>query len=125
MSLRCRAGTHLKSTAQQTAGQIRDGPMDEPIKTITVTQAKEKLADGDAVFIDIRDPRAYATAHVPGATQISDTNVEAFVASTDKSMTYIVYCYHGITSQGGAAFFQERGFEDVYSMEGGFCAWEA
>ena len=98
--------------------------MQEPIKIITVTQAKEKLADGQVVFIDVRDPDSYAAAHVPGAIQINDTNVDAFVASTDKSMTHIVYCYHGITSQGGAAFFQEKGFEDVYSMEGGFCAWE-
>ena len=93
--------------------------MQEPIKTITVTQAKEKLADGHAVFIDIRDPNAYAAAHVPGAIRIHNTNVDAFIARTDKSMPHIVYCYHGITSQGGAAFFQEKGFEDVYSMEGG------
>ena len=98
--------------------------MEDAVKTITVTRAKEKLADGQAVFIDIRDPDAYAAAHVPGAIQINDTNVEAFIANTDKSMTHIIYCYHGITSQGGAAFFQEKGFEDVYSMEGGFCAWE-
>jgi thiosulfate sulfurtransferase len=98
--------------------------MEEPIKTITVAQAKDKIADGDTVFIDIRDPDSYATAHVPGAIQINDTNVEAFVAGSDKSRTHIVYCYHGITSQGGAAFFQENGFQDVYSMEGGFCAWE-
>ena len=98
--------------------------MQEPIKIITVTQAKEKLADGQVVFIDVRDPDSYAAAHGPGAIQINNTNVDAFIASTDKSMTHIVYCYHGITSQGGAAFFQEKGFEDVYSMEGGFCAWE-
>jgi len=98
--------------------------MEGPIKTITVAQAKDKLAEGDAVFIDIRDPDSYAAAHIPGAIQINDANVEAFVAGTDKTRTHIIYCYHGITSQGGAAYFQENGFQDVYSMAGGFCAWE-
>lgn len=41
--------------------------MEEPIKTITVAQAKDKLAEGNAVFIDIRDPDSYAAAHIPGA----------------------------------------------------------
>lgn len=95
------------------------------MKTITVVEAKERLAQGDAVFIDIRDPASYDAAHIAGAIQLNDSNVEAYVASTDRSKTHIVYCYHGITSQGGAAFFEERGFLDVFSMEGGYCAWEA
>jgi len=94
------------------------------IKTISITTAREKLAEGQAVFIDIRDPESYEIAHIPGAIRIDDANVEEFVATTDKTRTHIVYCYHGITSQGGAAFFQQQGFSDVYSMDGGFCAWE-
>ena len=94
------------------------------IKTISVADAKEKLDEEAAVFLDIRDPDSYAEAHIPGAIQINDTNVEEFVAATDKTQTHIVYCYHGITSQSGAAYFQQNGFADVYSMDGGFCAWE-
>ena len=95
---------------------------DSAIKSISVDQAKGKL--DEAVFVDIRDPESYAAAHIPGAVRIDDANVEQFVAAADKSRTLIVYCYHGITSQGGAAYFQQRGFAEVYSMSGGFCAWE-
>ena len=95
------------------------------IKTISITTAREKLAESQAVFIDIRDSESYEMAHIPGAIRIDDTNLEEFVAATDKTRTHIVYCYHGITSQGGAAFFQQQGFSEVYSMDGGFCAWEA
>ena len=28
-------------------------------------------------------------------------------------------------SQGAASYLVEQGFEDVYSMDGGFTAWEA
>jgi len=32
----------------------------------------------------------------------------------------VVCCYHGISSQGVAQFLVERGFDQVYSLEGGF-----
>jgi thiosulfate sulfurtransferase len=94
------------------------------IKTISVAEAKKKLAQGEAVFIDIRDPDSYEAAHIPGAILVNDANVENFAATTDKTQMHIVYCYHGITSQNGAAYFQANGFENVYSMDGGFCEWE-
>ena len=97
---------------------------DSTIQTISVTDARNILADGQAVFIDIRDPDSYARAHIQGAIRIDDSNVEEFVAATDKANTHVVYCYHGINSQSGAAFFQLKGFTDVYSLDGGFCAWE-
>ena len=94
------------------------------IKTISVAEARGKLEQGEAAFLDIRVPDSYEAAHIPGAILVNDANVEEFVAATDKTRTHIVYCYHGITSQSGAAYFQANGFEDVYSMDGGFCEWE-
>ncbi len=104
---------------------LQKGPMEEiTIKTISVVDAKEKLAENTAVFIDIRDPDSYEAAHIPGAIQLNDSNVESFLAAADKTQVHIIYCYHGNTSQSGAAYFQENGFEDVYSMDGGFTEWE-
>ena len=72
---------------------------DSTIQTISVIDARNILADGQAVFIDIRDPGSYERAHIPGAIRIDDTNVEEFFAATDKANTHVVYCYHGINSQ--------------------------
>ena len=95
-----------------------------PIKTLSVADARAKLDAGDAVFLDIRDPDSYEEDHILGAIHINDANVAEYISTTDKAKTYIIYCYHGITSQSGAAYFQAQGFTDVYSMDGGFCAWE-
>jgi thiosulfate sulfurtransferase len=35
----------------------------------------------------------------------------------------IVCCYHGISSQQAAQFLIHQGFEEVYSLDGGFEAW--
>lgn len=93
------------------------------MNVITVEDARVKLENGEAVFVDIRDPASYQADHIPGAVHVSDENVEAFIAAADKSKTHIIYCYHGNNSQGGAMYFEEQGFEEVYSMAGGISAW--
>jgi thiosulfate sulfurtransferase len=35
----------------------------------------------------------------------------------------VVYCYHGHTSLGAAAYLRENGFTDVVSLSGGFELW--
>jgi thiosulfate sulfurtransferase len=94
----------------------------EDIAQIDVAQAKE-LFEAGATFVDVRDPASFEAAHIPGAFHLSDANVEAFVAKSDKTHTVVVYCYHGNASQGGAAYLMEQGFQKVYSVIGGFERW--
>jgi thiosulfate sulfurtransferase len=54
---------------------------------------------------------------------LSDANIEKFVAQTDKAKPVVVYCYHGHTSLGGAAYLMDQGFTEVYSLIGGFERW--
>ena len=93
-------------------------------KEIGVQQAKEKIEAGQAEVIDIRDSGSYEAAHIPGAVHLSDGDVvKEFLETSDKEKPLIVYCYHGISSQGAAAYFVEQGFNEVYSMSGGFESW--
>ncbi len=93
------------------------------IQQISVSEAKSHLEDGSAVFVDIRDPSSYQRGHIPGAIPLNDGNVEEFIGQADKGKRTIVCCYHGNSSQGAAAYFQERGFTDVHSLIGGYEAW--
>lgn len=78
---------------------------------------------GEAVLVDVRDAGSFRRSHIPGALSVLDHNVAEFVATADKDKTVVVYCYHGNSSLGGAAYFLENGFREVYSMSGGFAAW--
>jgi thiosulfate sulfurtransferase len=93
------------------------------VKELSVDEALERLEAESALFIDVRDTGSYRRGHVPGASHIGDHNIEAFVRDTDKQRAVIVYCYHGNSSIGGAAYLQENGFAEVYSMRGGFTDW--
>ena len=92
------------------------------VEQIDFEKARELLASGCA-FVDVRDAASYESAHIPGALHLTDANVETFIAASDKAKPVVVYCYHGHSSLGGAAYLLEQGFAKVYSLEGGFEAW--
>lgn len=94
-----------------------------PVRQIDTPGALQHLAQESAVFVDVRDPASYAAAHIPGAQHVNDHNIEDFLETTPRTRAVIVYCYHGITSMGGAAYLQSKGFEEVYSLRGGFEGW--
>jgi thiosulfate sulfurtransferase len=93
------------------------------IPQIQIHEAKKKFDLKQCLFVDIRDPGSYGAAHIPGALHLHDGNVQEFVQNTDKNADVVVYCYHGNSSLGAAAYFIESGFKNVASMSGGFEAW--
>ena len=94
-----------------------------PIKQIDVHHVKQFEEKDSAIIIDIRDPASFAAGHIPNAIHLSDGTVEQFIIDTDKNKPLVVYCYHGISSQGAAAYFSEKGFKEASSMIGGFEGW--
>ena len=92
-------------------------------KEIAPEKVKEMLEEGSANVVDIRDPGSYSAGHIPTAVSVSDSTVQQFIDSADKEKPLVVRCYHGISSQGAAEYFSENGFNEVYSMTGGYSAW--
>ena len=93
------------------------------IPQVQIHEAKKKLDERQCMFVDIRDPGSYRSAHVPGALHLHDGNVQEFIKNTDKQTPVVVYCYHGNSSLGAAAYLIDNGFNNVASMSGGFEAW--
>ncbi len=93
-------------------------------KQISVQDAKEKISQQGTILIDIRDPDSYQTSHINEAFHLTNENIQEFIQNADLGKPVIVYCYHGNSSQSAAQFLSEQGFEEVYSMMGGFAAWQ-
>ncbi len=90
---------------------------------ISVDAALAHLESGTAIFMDVRDGVSFRIGRIPGALHVGDHNISDFVETKDKSHPVIVYCYHGNSSLGGAAYLRAQGFERVWSMAGGFAGW--
>ncbi|MBQ4851643.1 thiosulfate sulfurtransferase GlpE [Pseudoalteromonas sp. MMG013] len=94
-------------------------------KNISVAQTHEMLKRDDVIVADIRDSNSYENGHIPGSEHLSNANIGHFMQEKEFEQPIIVVCYHGVSSQGAANYLVEQGFEDVYSMDGGFTQWAA
>ena len=94
-----------------------------PFNPISIPDAKTLLAGGEVTVVDIRDPDSFLAGHIDTAVNVLDSNVQDFLVDADRDRPMIVCCFHGISSQGAAEFFHNQGFEQVYSLEGGYEAW--
>ena len=93
-------------------------------KRITVDEANTLLTQTiTATIVDIRDEMSYQDSHIDGATHLGNHNLTGFVEDTDFERPVLVYCYHGHSSQNAAHYLVNQGFEDVYSIDGGYEVW--
>ncbi|MFA9487717.1 MULTISPECIES: thiosulfate sulfurtransferase GlpE [unclassified Mannheimia] len=93
-------------------------------KEITPQQAWELMENEGAVLADIRDTRRYVYSHPQDAFHLTNQSYGKFLDEVDYDESVLVICYHGVSSQSTAQFLIEQGFENVYSVKGGFEAWE-
>lgn len=84
----------------------------------------EKAEETGLQIVDIRDEQSYRAGHIKAARHLDNTTVQEFIENADPDKPVVIYCYHGNMSQSAAAYFTEQGFEDAYSMDGGYSDWE-
>lgn len=96
--------------------------MMEQFAHINIEQTWQRL-QADARLVDIRDDQSFNTAHIKDAFHLTNGSLVQFMDQTDFETPVIVCCYHGNSSQQAAQYLIHQGFEEVYSMDGGFEAW--
>jgi rhodanese-related sulfurtransferase len=90
---------------------------------IGVDVARELLQRDDVAVLDVRDAGSYQKAHIDQARWVSEANLYEALSSIPKDKPVLIYCYHGNASQSYAQIFNDFGFLDVYSLDGGFEHW--
>ncbi|CAA0091526.1 Thiosulfate sulfurtransferase GlpE [BD1-7 clade bacterium] len=93
-------------------------------KRISVSDVQSMNESEDIQFVDIRDEASFAAGHIPGSFHLGQHNLQQYIESADLDKPLMVCCYHGNSSQSAAQFLHEKGFDDVYSIDGGFEAWK-
>ncbi len=100
----------------------------EVIETVTVTEARERLARG-TLFVDARPPDFYELGHVPGAVSLPEPDFDAALARLEPEMRrrfdIVVYCSgEGCeASHIVARKLRERGIASAV-LQDGWPAWE-
>lgn len=103
---------------------------DRIVEKISVDAAREFVAQhDDAVILDVRTPAEFELSHITGAinADVQNTDFESLVAGLDRNKTYLVHCTrnpeNGRSSR-ALGILQSLGFENLYSLEGGYVAWK-
>ena len=90
---------------------------------LSTDDALQLMLDRPVNVVDIRDEDSFKAGHITDATHLDNSAVQGFINDADQDIPLIVCCYHGNMSQSAGAFLAERGFEEVYSLDGGYAEW--
>jgi rhodanese-related sulfurtransferase len=97
------------------------------IREINVDEAQEKVANGEATLIDVREESEWEAGHALGAYHIGKGVIERDIEQKvpDKGAELILYCGGGFRSALATDNLQKMGYTNVASMSGGWRAWQA
>jgi thiosulfate sulfurtransferase len=93
-------------------------------KHIGIKDALDMIQQGSAILVDIRDAQAFMHSHAKTARHLTNDSITQLMSEIDFEQPVLVMCYHGVSSQGAAQYLVNQGYEDVYSIDGGFSEWE-
>lgn len=98
--------------------------MEKPYSVIDCAQVPTLLNESGTLLLDCRKLADYRTGHIDGALHVHDSLVESLLENGDRERTLLIYCYHGHTSEHLAEAFGNAGFMHVFSVAGGYDAWQ-
>ncbi|CAN5701581.1 rhodanese-like domain-containing protein [soil metagenome] len=94
------------------------------INEISVEEAVERARHG-AALIDVREDKEWARGFARGAVHLGRGVIERDIvgAFPEKDRELILYCGGGYRSALAADMLQKMGYTNVFSMAGGWKAW--
>ena len=97
------------------------------IREVSVAETQSRMKqDPEVKLIDVREDHEWEAAHAAGAIHLGKGIIERDVENTipDKSTEMILYCGGGYRSALAADVLQRMGYTNVFSMAGGWKAWQ-
>jgi molybdopterin/thiamine biosynthesis adenylyltransferase/rhodanese-related sulfurtransferase len=97
---------------------------DEAIPATSAHELKRKMdAREEFELIDVREPFEYEIARINGSKLIPLGEIAARADELQRERTIVVHCHSGARSAEAVRLLQQRGFTNVYNLEGGIDAW--
>ena len=95
------------------------------VREVTVEETQERVANG-AILIDVREDNEFEMGHAAGAKHMGRGIIERDIVQTipNKDTELILYCGGGYRSALATDNLQKMGYTNVWSMAGGWHAWE-
>lgn len=95
------------------------------LKPVNVQQLKQWLDAGQAVLIDIREPKEHAAERIDCAQLAPLASVSADLLAEAKGKIAVFHCKSGMRTQTNAAKLAACAENEAYYLAGGIEAWKA
>jgi len=96
------------------------------VREVSVEDTQQRMSENSAAkLIDVREDKEWEAAHAAGAIHLGKGIIERDIETTvpDKDTELILYCGGGYRSALAADTLQQMGYTNVFSMAGGWKAW--
>src|SRR5438094_2247084 len=94
------------------------------VPSISVQELKRRMdAIEDFELIDVREPFEFEIARINGAKLIPLGEIAERADELQREQPVVVHCHSGRRSAQAVRLLQQRGFANVYNLEGGIDAW--
>src|SRR5881296_1123462 len=104
--------------------QFCGAPDEGAIPEMSVHELKRKTDTREAFeLIDVREPFEYEIARIDGAKLIPLGEIADRTDELQREQPIVVHCHSGKRSAQAVRLLQQRGFSNVYNLEGGIDAW--
>src|SRR5438093_12402882 len=104
--------------------QVCGGRDEGDISEMTPHELKRKIDAGEPFeLIDVRELFEYEIARIDGAKLIPLGEISERLDELSGERPIVVHCHSGKRSAQAARLLQQRGFANVYNLEGGIDAW--
>ena len=97
------------------------------VREVSAADTQQRMqANRDAKLIDVREDKEWDAAHAAGAVHLGKGIIERDIETEvpDKDTELILYCGGGYRSALAADMLQRMGYTNVFSMAGGWRAWQ-
>jgi rhodanese-related sulfurtransferase len=96
------------------------------VREISVDETRRKLGSGKTTVVDVREESEWNAGHIRGAEHLGKGIIERDIEGRvpDRKAEIILYCGGGFRSALSADNLQRMGYSNVYSMAGGWRAWQ-
>ncbi len=94
---------------------------------ILSAETAKALYDSDEkpAFLDVREDYEIAEGAVEGAQKVTNELASEILSTWPKDRQIVVYCQHGVRSLQAVQYLRGQGFDNAWSLEGGYAAWAA
>jgi rhodanese-related sulfurtransferase len=98
----------------------------EGISVVDSSNFEQQMKESSSQIVDVRTPEEFSAGHIANAVNMDVTadDFEQQIETLDKDKPVMVYCKSGGRSARAASILKDKGFKNVYDLDGGIIGWE-